>query len=107
MSTENTYNGWTNYATWRVNLEICDDICASHLDSDRSFSSVYELSKSLQEDAELIVSGYEEFPESLTLDYARAFLSDVNWYEIASHWTEELIEAEEEEEEEEDTEEVA
>ena len=25
MSTEKTYNGWTSYATWRVNLEICND----------------------------------------------------------------------------------
>ena len=23
---EKTYNGWTNYATWRVNLEIFDGI---------------------------------------------------------------------------------
>ena len=99
MSTEKTYNGWTNYATWRVNLEICDDLCNGWYAERETFEDVYELSKSLQEDAELIVSGYEEFPESLTLDYARAFLSDVNWYEIASHWTEELIEAEEEEEE--------
>ena len=22
--TDNTYNGWSNYATWRVNLEIFD-----------------------------------------------------------------------------------
>jgi hypothetical protein len=36
----------------------------------------------------------------LTYDYALAFISDVNWYEIAEHWTDELIEQEEEEEEE-------
>lgn len=24
-----TYNGWTNYATWRVNLEIFDGTSAS------------------------------------------------------------------------------
>ena len=24
MTTNTTYNGWTNYATWRVNLEIFD-----------------------------------------------------------------------------------
>ena len=23
-TTDNTYNGWTNYATWRVNLELFD-----------------------------------------------------------------------------------
>jgi len=24
MKNENTYNGWTNYATWRINLEMFD-----------------------------------------------------------------------------------
>ena len=23
---QETYNGWTNYATWRINLEIVEDI---------------------------------------------------------------------------------
>jgi len=26
MTNANEYNGWTNYATWRVNLEIFDGI---------------------------------------------------------------------------------
>jgi len=25
MTTDNKYNGWTNYETWRVNLEIFDN----------------------------------------------------------------------------------
>ena len=24
--TDNTYNGWSNYETWRVNLEIFDGL---------------------------------------------------------------------------------
>ena len=30
----------------------------------------------------------ETTPEGLALDYALAFMSDVNWYEIASHMLE-------------------
>ena len=50
------YNGWTNYATWRVNLESVID---------------------------------ETTPDGIAKDYALAFVSDVNYYEIAEN----LIEA--------------
>ena len=26
MKNQNEYNGWTNYATWRVNLELFSDM---------------------------------------------------------------------------------
>lgn len=70
----NTYNGWTNYATWRVNLEVFDgwDNEGCLLDADDI--------KELAED--IIFRPYSKMP-SLAEDYARAFLSDVNWYEIA------------------------
>jgi hypothetical protein len=32
MKTEK-YNGWTNYATWRVNLEMFDGITANEFSS--------------------------------------------------------------------------
>jgi hypothetical protein len=89
MQTENRYNGWTNYATWRVNLEIIDgrrviidarDMWPREVQDD----DAYSLSKQLEEYAEEVVSGYGQV-EGLAMDYARAFLSDVNWYEIAEH----------------------
>jgi hypothetical protein len=74
----NKYNGWTNYATWRVNLEIFDgmdisEMCWKELDR-------YELAERLKDSAiELI----EETGEGLAVDYAKAFIEDVNWREIA------------------------
>ena len=69
------YNGWTNYATWRINLEIIDGIeidtiiCAEYI-------------KELVED--VVFSQYELGNGShLVEDYARAFVSEVNFYEIA------------------------
>ena len=86
--TDKTYNGWTNYATWRVNLEIIDGLSLDDLGVDASFS-VVEVAEMLNELAHELV-----FPDGLgdatiAETYAEAFLSDVNWYEIASHKLEE------------------
>jgi hypothetical protein len=49
-----TYNGWTNYATWRVNLEIFDGMSPRDI-TGRSVPCVSELSDALQEWAEEII----------------------------------------------------
>ncbi len=85
MTTDNTYNGWTNYATWRVNLEIFDGMSPRDVTDTRDVEA-YELGQAMKELAELIM---EDRATGLALDYALAFLSDVNWYEIATHKIEE------------------
>ena len=81
--TDKTYNGWTNYATWRVALEIFDGFdVANYYDGD--LSDVSDLSKWLAEYADDVISESGS-REGLAVDYARAFLSDVNWHEIAAH----------------------
>lgn len=74
-----TYNGWTNYATWRVNLEIFDGMSPRDVTGTRDVEA-YELGQAMKEYAEEMLSG-----DSLAVSYALAFLSDVNWYEIATH----------------------
>jgi len=89
------YNGWTNYATWRVNLEIFDGFDPSDYFSAFNPSDVYELGESLKQYAEEVIfeCGYDERkPQNLMEDYARAFLSDVNWEEIAAHMIEDYNE---------------
>lgn len=78
---DKTYNGWTNYATWRVNLEIFDDfrVMDTHLLDD-----VYELGQYLRDTAEVYIED-SSTEDGLARDYALAFLSDVNWFEIAKH----------------------
>ena len=75
-----TYNGWSNYATWRVNLELFDDynVWDKHLMDD-----AHELSHHLRDTAEVYIE--DTSTEGLARDYAMAFLSDVNWHEIAQH----------------------
>jgi len=82
MSNDTTHNGWTNYATWRVNLEMFDsislgDVCV--LDT----SNVHEVADNLKDTAEQLIE--DGSAEGLARDYALAFLSDVNWHEIAQH----------------------
>ena len=75
MKTTEKYNGWTNYATWRVNLEIFDGLC-SDMDDEKATA------EGCKDYAEAVVS---ESGEGLALDYAMAFLDDVDWQSIADH----------------------
>ena len=79
MKTE-TYNGWTNYATWRVMLEIFDGF-----DPREEFFGDWQedLAANLKEYADMILDNGSS--SGLALDYARAFMSEVNWHEIAQH----------------------
>ena len=77
----NTYNGWANYETWRVNLEIFDGMDPK----DWGFEGldVYDLAEGLKEYAhDLIEQGSSE---GLARDYALAFLDAVNYQDIAAH----------------------
>ena len=77
------YNGWTNYATWRVNLEIFDSIPLDDFDFDGRTPEVHELADACKWRAEYYIECSSE--EGLARDYALAFLSEVNWHEIAQH----------------------
>ena len=81
------YNGWTNYATWRVNLEMFD---GGDFASDNDLDA-YDLGQSLREFAEDLLA---EQGSGMVLDYALAFLADVNWCEIARHMIEDWREVE-------------
>ena len=80
MTTNTTYNGWTNYATWRVNLEIFDGMDGVGFDLDQE---PYDLGHDLKSYAEELIDATSQ--EGLARDYALAFLNDVNWREIAQH----------------------
>lgn len=79
-NTNNTYNGWTNYATWRVNLEMFDGMSTE----DHQWLCKWTALKDYAEDYII-----ESTPEGLGRDYALAFINEVNWFEIAKHYAEE------------------
>lgn len=80
--TDTKYNGWTNYATWRVNLEIFDGMDWVDVHSG-DLNDTYGVSNSLKEYVEQHIEDTTE--DGLARSYALAFINDVNWYEIASH----------------------
>ena len=80
----NEYNGWTNYETWRVNLEIFDGFDMDDLPS--TIDNPYDLAEYLKEMADELVCGDAE---GLARDYARAFLSEVDYRQIATLMLEE------------------
>jgi hypothetical protein len=75
------YNGWSNYETWRVNLEIFD----GYEWEGENYTNTYELSKCLEQYADDAITNFGEITEGLAIDYARSFLSEVNYFEIAEH----------------------
>ena len=74
--TKEKYNGWSNYATWRVNLEMFD---GTSFIEDETLDA-YQISHLLKEYAE---EHLIDTSSGIALDYALAFISEVNWYEIA------------------------
>lgn len=96
-----TYNGWTNYATWRVNLEIFDGL--NPVDYGWAIDDEYTMAQQVREYAEEIIDMTAS--EGLARDYALAFLSDVDWQSIAEHLICDWADDERDEDEETETEE--
>jgi len=67
------YNGWSNYATWRINLEILGDIEFDH-------PVTYDYLEEVVED--VVFTNKTE--GGLAEDYARAFIEQVDFRERAS-----------------------
>ena len=81
MKEDKTYNGYTNYATWRVNLEILDGMEWEEKTSAEALQDLVE--EIVFEDSDI---------NTLQSGYANAFLSDVNYYELANTINEDLQE---------------
>ena len=83
---DNKYNGWSNYATWRINLEIFSDIDFVEEDF---FDGKCEAQWVEDHIEDALFTGYYD-THRLVEDYARAFIAQVNFHEIADHINNEL-----------------
>jgi len=109
------YNGWTNYATWRINLELIDinqdywfsvidnlkkdyENADAFVDGDdikkmfsirRKSEIINELMDNIKNDIEDTILNStntkkgHDIHDNFAYNYALAFVSDVNYYEIA------------------------
>ena len=82
MKDDNKYNGWTNYATWRINLELFDGY---EIENEVDHQEVEEM-------AEEFIFSLASDDTTLMQDYAHAFIAEANWYEIAEALNEQLQE---------------
>ena len=94
------YNGWTNYATWLINLELdlTDDPNGKyHLEKGMTSYALGQQIKEYVRDEALCVDAMNDVVGSIV----GAFLSDVDWVQIAEHVIDEegLDEVDDEEEE--------
>lgn len=82
------YNGWTNKATWQVNLEMFDGSEPEHFGFDR-----HELDTDNPDDVTKLAEALENYAvELVNMDseytarsMALSFLAQVDWHEIAEH----------------------
>ena len=103
------YNGWTNYETWRVNLEWFDGDDWERYDGwfddwledgtqnpTQLRTLVYDLGECLLEEVEEAIGCWAPgTPCSSTfVGWLMAWLKDVNWTEIASHAASSMLEEE-------------
>ena len=80
----NEYNGWTNYETWLVNLEM------GLTDDSRDFyeaRNLDDLIVELKDYAENLI----ESDNTLATNFANIILSEVDWHDIAEVVLEQLM----------------
>ena len=87
MENKETYNGWTNYETWRVNLEMCDFDMEEITDIIENYASdVSDMMDYLKQHVGDILEGEANGDfDSFSYNYASAFTARVNFHEIANH----------------------
>lgn len=79
----NAHIGWSNYATWRINLERISTRDAK--DFRTGHKNVYALADHIKEmvEQDLTLDSEDTETPSYVYDYAQAFLNDVDWVQIA------------------------
>jgi hypothetical protein len=91
-----SYNGWTNYETWNANVWLDEEGNYWREEAQNIASQQgYDKDDSAYELARVMESYYEEYAPQTTgmyADFLSASMSRINWYEIAGHYVDEVLE---------------
>lgn len=95
------YNGYTNYETWIVNVELVADLANSWMGEELKFDDVRDLADALESSVEDIFSEEaSHLPNrecSLLYYWAQRSLALVDWDDLADNYKDELVRKDEEE----------
>lgn len=95
MTQDRTYNGWSTYETWLVNLWITNDrdlhaaLHADVLDAGSLFDAKEILQAWLENEVDLHLEAAGNTHGGLIADLLRGAVQEVNWYEIVKNWRDE------------------
>ena len=95
MSNDSTYNGWTNYETWLVNLWIQNDeelyniLREEVVEADTLFDAKELLLAWIDNEYDMFIEATGATHGGLLPDLLRGAMQAVNWYEIAKNWRDE------------------
>lgn len=86
-----SYNGWTNWETWKVNLELLDGLDASDLNIEHyTQDEYYEAGQVIEEYVgEHLSTEYNT--DGFVSGIVYGFLHDVNWSELAKCFIDQWI----------------
>ena len=94
------YNGWTNYETWCVSLWFDNDSSEywterageiwNDSEADGNFSREEIVTLALSKDMQDSVEENTPTVTGMFADLLNASLSEVNWYEIAEHYIDDV-----------------
>ena len=91
-----SYNGWTNYETWCANLWVYQDSGYWHEHAqDIAVQKDHDKDEATYEMARVMESYYDEMSpdtDGMYADLLSASMSRINWYEIAGHYVDEVLE---------------
>lgn len=82
------YNGWSNYVTWKMNLEFVDEQLNHYYEVAPRTKDPAVMAEFLQREWELYVEHISDQlgnDQCVLMSFVDCYVEDVNWYEIAEH----------------------
>ena len=92
------YNGWTNYATWLVNLhfdnlDFTDEVESGVFDDMDADDIRCHVASWIQEAVESYLDEVAGTDNLFVLDVVSATINDVDWHDIADHYVDDILDA--------------
>ena len=90
------YNGWTNWATWMVNLHF-DGLDFTDEIENGSFNDIskddlrFQLAYTIQEYVECYLEEVADTSNTFVADLINGTMQDVDWHDIADHYVDDIL----------------